>query len=387
MLYSTAMTAPKQEIITRSAKNFDYSLFQSFIDYTDRKPTTVKGYLTYINQFVKWLELNNITQPTRDDVKAYRDYLSRSGLATGTQAQYLRAVKHFFKWTASESLYPNIADNIHGAKVRNDVHKRDALDYPDIMKIEATIDRSTPEGKRLYAMFKLITVNGFRVIELSRANIGDIVKNDDDYFIYIWGKGHDEADQKEYLLPPVKAAIDDYLATRTDDYTKKSPLFISTSNKGKPGSFKGYLKDNYGSILLDENGEPVKEYYDGRIAGTTVSTMIKQLLINAGYDSERITPHSLRHTSGTAAHRAGIDLYGVQHLMRHVDPSTSEIYIHDDNNTEAEKRGRQAIYNYLFNNSQTANVNGILPELEAEILQLTDEQQRNLLAQIRAQKG
>ena len=115
--------------------------------------------------------------------------------------------------------------------------------------------------------------------------------------------------------------------------------------------------------------------------------MLKQMLINAGYDSERITPHSLRHTSGTAAHRAGIDLYGVQHLMRHVDPSTSEIYIHDDNNTEAEKRGRQAIYDYLFNNGQTANANGILPELEAEILQLSDEQQKNLLAQLKAQKG
>ena len=390
MLYSTAMTATKQEIITRSAKNFDYSLFQSFIDYTDRKPTTTKGYLTYINQFVKWLELNNITQPEREDVKAYRDYLSCSGLATGTQAQYLRAVKHFFKWTASEDLYKNIADNIHGAKVRNDVHKRDALDYPDIEIIEPTIDRSTPEGKRLYAMFKLTTVNGFRVIELSRANIGDIVRNGDDYFIYIWGKGHDEADQKEYLMPPVKAAIDDYLATRTDDYTKKSPLFISTSNKGKPGSVKEYEyeKDEYGNFLLDEKGKRIpKEYYDGRIAETTISTMLKQMLINAGYDSERITPHSLRHTSGTAAHRAGIDLYGVQHLMRHVDPSTSEIYIHDDNNTEAEKRGRQAIYDYLFNNGQTANANGILPELEAEILQLSDEQQKNLLAQLKAQKG
>lgn len=388
-MYSNTMTitpaTAAQTIQRGQLPTFSKNLFERFIDYTDRKDTTIKGYITCIRQFVKWLDENGIQQPARENIKAYRDYLNGSGLATGTQSQYLRAVKHFFKWTASEGLYPNVADNIHGAKVRHDVHKKDALQPDDVTQIEATIDRSTNEGKRLYAMFMLMTNNGLRVIELSRANIGDIGQTGDDALIFLWGKGHDEADQRQYLLPEVKAAIDDYLATRTDKYTSKSPLFVSTSNKGKPGSFKAYEKDKDGNFIYDADGKPKKIYFDGRIATTTISTMIKEMLVKAGYISDRITPHSLRHTSGTAAHKAGIDLYGVQHLMRHVDPATSEIYIHDDDNLEAEKHGRRAIYNYLFKGQKISN--SIIPELEAEIMTMSAEQQKTLLAQIRAQKG
>lgn len=112
--------------------------------------------------------------------------------------------------------------------------------------------------------------------------------------------------------------------------------------------------------------------------------MFKEMLVNAGYNSDRYTAHSLRHTSGTAAFKCGLDLYDVQHLMRHCDPKTTEIYIHTDDDAEREKVGRRAIYDYLFN-GQT--VSGILPELEAEIMTLTADQQKELLAHIKAQKG
>jgi integrase len=214
--------------------------------------------------------------------------------------------------------------------------------------------------------------------------VGDIIQTGDDFIIFVWGKGHDEPDQKQYLLPEVKAAIDEYLQARTDKYTSKSPLFVSTSNKGKPGSLKGYKKDRCGNFVLNANGDRVKVLYDGRIAPNTISSMLKDMLVNAGYNSERYTAHSLRHTSGTAAFKCGLDLYDVQHLMRHCDPKTTEIYIHTDDDAEREKAGRRAIYDYLFN-GQT--VSGILPELEAEIMTLTADQQKELLAQIRAQKG
>ena len=334
---------------------FSNSLFERFIDYTDRKDTTIKGYFTCIRQFIKWLEINGITQPERENIKAYRDHLSSCGLATGTQSQYLRAVKHFFKWTASEGLYPNIAENIHGAKVRHDVHKKDALERDDVAKIAATIDRSDEQGKRLYAMYLLTVVCGLRTIEINRADVNDLKTVGGTTYLYLQGKGHDDKDAPVLLIPEVKAAIDDYLQNRSTKPTAKTPLFTSTSNRSQ----------------------------GNRIATTTISTMLKELLVNAGYDSDRLTAHSLRHTSGTGAHKAGIDLYGVQHLMRHVDPATSEIYIHDDDHKTAEAKGRKAIYDYYFNGTQLTQ---IIPELEAEIMTMSAEQQQALLAQIRAQK-
>lgn len=356
MLPSNYISTNLAAIKPASAHTFSNTLFLRFIDYTDRKATTIKGYVTCIRQFARWIENNGIQEPRRDDIKAYRDYLSVSGLAVGTQAQYLRAVKHFFKWTAAEGLYPNIADNIHGAKVRNDIHKKDALQREDVMQIAETIDRSTEQGRRLYAMYLLCVICGLRTIEIHRADVGDIKMVGGVAYLYLQGKGHDDKDAPVMLIPEVKAAIDEYLQIRTAEVSPKTPLFTSTSNRSK----------------------------GGRIAVTTISTMIKSMLVGAGYDSDRITAHSLRHTSGTGAHKAGIDLYGVQHLMRHCDPATSEIYIHDDNHKAAEAKGRQGIYDYYFKGKETPRV---LPELEREIQGLTIEQQRDLLFLIQNKKG
>lgn len=357
-MYSTAVMREPVRVMTLTApqQNFSASLFEQFIDYTDRKSTTVKGYISCLRQFAAWMYENGITQPTREDVKAYRDHLSSCGLATGTQTQYLRAVKHFFKWTAAESLYPNIAENIHGAKVRHDMHKKDALQREDVAKIAATIDRSTEQGKRLYAMYVLCVVCGLRTIELNRANIEDLKTTGGTTFLYVQGKGHDDKDQPVLLISEVCEAVRDYLQSRSDRPTGKSPLFVSTGNRSR----------------------------GKRIATTTISTMLKKMLINAGYDSDRLTAHSLRHTSGTGAHKAGLDLYSVQHLMRHCDPATSEIYIHDENHTEAEQKGRQGIYDYYFNN---ADLTPVLPELERELMTMSEDEQRQILAEIRQRKG
>ena len=341
---------------------FSNSLFERFIDYTDRKETTVKGYFTCIRQFVKWLEANDIRQPEREHIKAYRDYLAGSDLATGTQAQYLRAVKHFFKWTASEGLYPNVADNIHGAKVKNDCHKKDALPRNSVEPIADTIDRSDEQGRRLYAIYLLCVKCGLRTIEVHRADVGDIKTIGGDPYLYVQPKGHDDKDSPKYLFPEVKAAIDDYLQIRAEKVTPKSPLFTSTSNR------KG----------RDKNGEPTS-----RIATTTISTMLKGLLVNNGFDSDRLTAHSLRATAATTAFEAGLTLFEVQQLMGHCDPATTEIYIKDQNQLSIEKKGRIAIDKYL----KGELTGGILPELEAEISTMTAEQQQALLAQIRAQKG
>lgn len=355
--YALAPAAPQFHIIQyQNGQPFTRDLFTRFIDYTDRKDTTVKGYVTCIRQFARWITDEGIQQPQREDIKAYRDHLAGSDLAPGTQAQYLRAVKHFFKWTASEGLYPNVADNIHGAKIRHDVHKKDALQREDVARIAGTIDRSDEAGRRLYAMYLLCVICGLRTIEIHRANVEDLKTVGGTTYLYLQGKGHDEKDAPVLLIPEVKAAIDSYLQIRSEKAAAKSPLFTSTSNRSK----------------------------GGRIATTTISTMLKDMLIKAGYDSDRLTAHSLRHTSGTGAHKAGIDLYGVQHLMRHCDPATSEIYIHDDEHQAAEAKGRKGIYDYYF---KGATINPMLPELEAEIMSLSAEEQRQLLAQLRARKG
>ncbi len=148
-------------------------------------------------------------------------------------------------------------------------------------------------------MYLLGARRGLRTVEMSRASVKDIHRKGDTLYIDIWSKGHAELDTTRALDPDTTAALEDNLKSREDKAPAGSPLFTSTSNRNK--------------------GQ--------RIAPTTISTMLKGALVDAGFDSDRLTAHSLRHTAGTLAVEQG-DIYAAQRFLRHSDPKTTEIYIY-----------------------------------------------------------
>lgn len=329
--------------------SFNADFFDRFINYTDVKETTLKGYAVCIRAFIKYLAENGIHQPQREDIKAYKAYLDSTDHTAGTKQQYLRAVKHFFKWTSAEGLYPNIADNIKGVKVRQDNTKKDALSETDIKAICDSIDRSTETGKRDFAIILLAVTGGLRIIEMQRADIEDIKTIAGEKVLFIQGKGREEKDEYKKITPEVWEALSDYLEARTDK-SKKAPLFTGTSNRAK--------------------GE--------RLTEPSVSRIIKGVFKAAGYDSDRITAHSLRHTSVTMLLKAGATIQEAQQHARHADPATTGIYAH---NIEREKQHtEQRIYNQIFNPTSR----NLLDEAEALLQSFTPAQ---LIAAIDYLKG
>ena len=301
-----------------------FALFDSFMDYTSVRDTTLQSYRVYLLHFAKWINDNGITQPGRNDIKAYKQHLDeyvspKTGkpLSAGTRAQYLRACKHFFKWTAAEGLYPNIADNIKGVKLTIHNRHKDALCAEDIKHILSTIDTRYTAGKRDYLLFLLAVTGALRIIELQRVNIEDIKTIAGEKVLFIQGKGRDEKDEYKKLPDGVISALDDYLATRPNA-KKGEPLFIGTSNRAQ----------------------------NQRITEPSISRIIKNILRNAGYDSDRLTAHSLRHTGITLLLEAGATLQEAQYFARHADPKTTEIYAH--NIDRAKDKSEQIIYNQIF---------------------------------------
>lgn len=369
-IYNTAAITP--------AADLQLDLINNFIGFIDRGEKTTRTYIVNLRQFAAWLKYADVSRPVRQDIISYRQYLTEEHAAIqldplsvggwsyrtdasgsrvivkckpNTVKQYLQSVCQFFKWTASEGLYPNIAENIHAPKVRQDNHKKEALSADDVLTIEKSIaanaeQRTAEQGKRLYAMYLLAVNCGLRTIEISRANIKDIETKNGTAYLYVWGKGHSEADTKKTLAPAVKEAIDDYLASRTDAKTGNSPLFVSTGNRS--------------------GGK--------RIATTTISTMLKRAMQQAGFDSERITAHSLRHTAGTNVQELTGNLYLTQQYMRHANPATTEIYLHND--TEKQEQDiAQRLYNHYHN---ITAANDTKEQLENLIAVLTPAQLEQL---------
>ena len=311
------------------------SLLGRFIGYINVKEVTVKSYGVCLRCFMEWLGDNNIQQPQRADILDYIKYLatphprrqrydrpdSEPGsvvtYSAGTQVRYLRAVKMFFRWTAQEGLYPNISDNMKGAKVRADNTKRDPLQRDDAKKLLDSIETTTEAGKRDYAMILLSITAGLRIIEMQRANIGNMETLAGEHVLYIQGKGHDEADTYKKLTPEVHSAIMDYLATRTKK-DAAAPLFASTGNRSR--------------------GQ--------RLTEPSISRIIKDRMKAAGYDTHRLSAHSLRHTSVTFLLEAGATIQEAQHHARHASPETTGIYAH--NIDQRKDHSEQRIYDYLF---------------------------------------
>ena len=368
------------EVITRPATaaaipagDLQPNYFDDFIQFIDRGEKTTKTYITNLRQFAAWLAYMSIARPQRDDIILYRQYLQTehdaiqyapgSGwkyrtdkggkrytttCSPNTAAQYLRSVCQFFRWTAAAGLYPNIAENIHAPKIRHDVHRKEALTAADVLKIEKSIERgaacrkeaaadaakdtagrierATLQGKRLFAIYTLAVNAGLRTIEISRANVKDLQTKDGKAVLYVWGKGHTEPDAKKPLAPEVYAAIREYLDARTDNPTGNSPLFVATGNRS--------------------GGQ--------RIAETTISRMLKRAMVEAGYNSARITAHSLRHTAGTAVQEITGDLYATQKYMRHSNPATTEIYLHNDTEKQ-ETATAQQLYDLYHNKENTSD--------------------------------
>lgn len=311
---------------------------ERFINYVNVRDVTMKSYAVALRCFCDWIRENEISRPERGDIVNYIKWLAAphsrrqridrpdsevTGTITysaGTQARYLRAVKMFFKWTAQEQApyyYPNIADNLKGAKVAADNKKRDALEKDAAKTVLDSIDRSTDAGKRDYAMILLSITAGLRIVEMQRATVGNIEMIAGERVLFIQGKGHDEADTYKKLTPEVYAVINEYLSTR-GNLTAEKPLFASTGNRSR------------GQALTEPS----------------ISRIIKDRLKAAGFDTHRISAHSLRHTSVTFLLEAGATLQEAQHHARHANPETTGIYAH--NIDQKKQHPEQKIYDFLF---------------------------------------
>ena len=98
--------------------------------------------------------------------------------------------------------------------------------------------------------------------------------------------------------------------------------------------------------------------------------MLKRAMQEAGFNSERLTAHSLRHTAGTAVQELTGNLYTTQQYMRHSNPATTEIYLHNDTE-KAEASIAQQLYN-LYHGTGTAE--GSRSKLESLLERLNPQQ-------------
>ena len=296
-----------------------HTVIEQFLSSLDITHGSRNTYRRALHQFFVWLQHNNIHNPARETILAYKQELDARGLRSFTRANYLVAIRRFFEWAESMKLYPNIAKGIKGTKRSTKVHYKSALTVHRIRSVLQAIDTQTLQGKRDYALITTLVHTGLRLIEVQRAKVQDIEESGDHAILWVRGKGRDDKDNFVILTQDVLDAIHAYLQKRKAK-SVYAPLFASVSdrNRGK------------------------------QLTTFSLSRIIKQRLRAAGIASRRITAHSLRHTFGVLAMEAGASLYEVQLAMRHSSPTTTQVYLGDIEQAKRQEGGPEKRLSNFF---------------------------------------
>ena len=153
-----------------------------------------------------------------------------------------------------------------------------------------------PYAYRDYCILMLFLSCGLRISELVSLNTTDIYED----HLRVLGKGNKE--RVIFFAEGCREAIDDYLSVRDEEKlpdSEKKALFISRDNR--------------------------------RISTRGVQKMVDKKLKLAGLDSERYSPHKLRHTAATLMLKNGVDTRALQEVLGHSNLNTTQIYTHLDN--------------------------------------------------------
>lgn len=274
----------------------DYDeILTSFLNGLDIMETSRETYRWGLVRFVKWITSSGRSLETLSpaDIMSFKNSLMKEKLSPLTIGGYVTAVRMFYNWTETSLLYPNIARSVRPPRGRKGFRKCALSPQESGLLLDYLKERSL----RDYAIVNLILRTGLRTIEVSRADIGDVVRKRGKRVLKVWGKGADEKDAYVILGQPVWGPIQEYLGQRKAS-SKTDPLFV-TEGKGHKGV---------------------------RMSPRSIQYLCKEALRAIGLDGHEYSAHSLRHTTGVLILKNGGDWKDVQRVLRHASPATSQIY-------------------------------------------------------------
>ncbi len=262
---------------------------------------TIDNYLLDISKLVDHLNKNNINVDpvniTNENIKHFI-YESSKTINPRSQSRLISGLKSFFFYLIQEDYRKtNPLETIDTPRLGKKLPT--VLSTQEIDDLIEAIDLSTNEGERNRAILETLYGCGLRVSELISLKISDLYF--DEGFIKINGKG-----DKQRFVPIAEITIK-YINIYKNE--KRNHINIQ----------KGYED----TLFLNRRGK--------QLTRAMIFTIIKNLSKTIGL-KKVIGPHTLRHSFATHLLENGADLRSIQQLLGHESITTTEIYVHLDNN-------------------------------------------------------
>lgn len=276
--------------------------------YLQEKDITILTFEVYdgiLKQYLNYLVTNEITYAKKSDVINYIELVKSQGHSTHWIYHQITVIKGLYQYLSKHHMWLNIPE-VYAFDITDslkNIRREQTTSKPILTTIQAKQlilylknNRTNIWNYRDYAMIYLMITTGLRSIEIRRARLKDLKILNGQQILYVQGKGRSSADEFVKISDGINEAIRDYLKKRKD---KNPYLFVSKSNRSKKIMHR-----------------------------TTLKTILKRILRDAGLEDTNITPHSLRHTAATINLLRGGSLTSTKQLMRHQKIATTMIYAH-----------------------------------------------------------
>ena len=287
--------------------------FLSFLEtekgYADN---TIAAYRNDLTQFLRYVEEQLGGDPeqstwveagSKDTIVGYILNLKEREYTSSTVARKVAAIKSFFHYLVAEGvLKSDPTATLDSPKVKKRLPK--AISRNDIERLLAAPAQGvSAKAQRDHALLELLYASGMRVTELVSLDMDDV--NAASGSVRVRGK---KTSNKERVIPIGDRALD-----ALQSYLDRGRLQLMRAPEER-------------ALFLNHRGQ--------RLTRQGLWLIIKHYVDEVGI-AEDVTPHTLRHSFAAHKLSQGKSLQDIQKLLGHANISTTQVYQHVGQETDA----------------------------------------------------
>jgi integrase/recombinase XerC len=272
--------------------------FLSFLSVSKgASPHTLRGYKIDLSSFQQFSEKEGstpllLTEVSKRQVRRYLAQLYEQKVSPRTVLRRLSALRSLYKYALREKwVTANPLDEIESPKKEKKLPV--SITYQQVEHLFAQPQIDTYFGFRDRVILELFYSSGLRLSELAGLNRGDIHWKE--CLLTIFGKG------KKQRITPITKTATDWLHR-----------YLNHPERAR-------IEEDSQAIFLNRWGK--------RLTVRSIDRLFASYLRSSGL-SEKITPHTIRHTIATHWLEKGMDLKTIQLLLGHTSLATTTIYTH-----------------------------------------------------------